>query len=197
MDYISALLSKPSTKDLGLLLLDYYNSLMKTLTTEQLALLLSTIERNHEKIGRPQYFGKFRAFLFEEYIMKRIINHLNTQKNIVFEWEPCIEISKDYCIEVDILASQILPDNSTKYLLGIECKVELDASRLKEALANLILIKAKYPHILAFIVFFKKDVSERLIDIALKYIDGIVEVSHKNDELDLIIKRLHNLLETF
>ncbi|MEM2105243.1 MAG: hypothetical protein QXV21_02075 [Candidatus Bathyarchaeia archaeon] len=188
VDYIEALHSSRDKEKsvLGEELKQYYDKWSRTLDPQDFLRFLELIKENKDKIGVPQFFGKFRAYAFEEYVY-RIINvkvtmptHLQT-----FWGEKCIiwrEGEKDYAIEFDVSIGKKLKIFVEPKMV-FEAKVELDAARLKTALASFALLKKWNSRAKCVLVYLIKDFDTTLIKLAKNWVDGAFQFSIKTNEL--------------
>ncbi|RLF10396.1 MAG: hypothetical protein DRJ62_05150, partial [Thermoprotei archaeon] len=62
----------------------------------------------------------------------------------------------------------------------IECKVDMDAARLKTSALSLMLAKSAYPSSKTLIVYLNSNVDEKLLNIVGRNVDGIIRLNEKN-----------------
>ncbi len=141
-----------------------YVKLMETLDYKLFEELMEEIIK--EKAKTPQYIGKFRSTMMEEYVAETLRRKLNNPNiKVVRQYEMTIG---EYKFKVDIA---VLEEGKIKHI--IECKVELDSSRLKTAIGELILAKLHNPNIKVHIVYYKPEISIKLLKLASKIVNII------------------------
>jgi hypothetical protein len=99
--------------------------------------------------------------------------------------EKCLvwkESSQGYGVEVDIAIGRKL-DGFVEPAVAVDAKVELDAARLKTALASMLLVKRLNPKTRCFIVYIKREVSNFLLAASDTWLDGVFEFSLKRNEV--------------
>jgi len=122
-----------------------------------------------------QYIGKFRSIIFEEYVALILKDICKSLGNVMHQ----VKISlKGYDVTVDVAVMR-----AKSLIMVIECKVDLDASRLKVALGEYILINRYYSDISFLVVYFNSLISEKLMEIA-KEIIPIVHISNLKGYLE-------------
>jgi hypothetical protein len=180
---------------LGENLLRQYKGWTRSLRLKDLLDFLNCIQDNKEKIGAAQFFGKFRAFSFEEFIYRLLKTKLDIPRRLQVFWgEKCLiwkEDTQHYGIEVDIAVGRKL-DGFIKPAVAVDAKVELDAARLKTALASVLLVKRLNPKTKCFIVYIRKEVNNLLLNAANTWIDGIFQFSLERDESDNFLTLVQN-----
>jgi len=120
-------------KTLGKNLKMQYKKWIKTLAIEDFLTFIKTIENNKAKIGVAQFFGKFRAYAFEEYIYRLLNVKISIPNYLRVYWgEKCLVWSKDgeeYVMEFDISIGRKM-EHYVEPVVVFDSKVELDSSRL-------------------------------------------------------------------
>lgn len=187
VDYIAELqLSSDRHKQqVGEQLKKAYATWTTTLEPADFLKFMELIQRNKEKIGAAQFFGKFRAFSFEEYIYRVLNAKVRIPEPLNVFWGKRCKISAGksgvYGIEADI-AVGIEDDSFVEPKLVVDAKVELDASRLKTSLASFVLIKAYNRKTRCFLVYIKREVDAALLKLAKRWIDGVFEFNTEGKE---------------
>ncbi|RLE61522.1 MAG: hypothetical protein DRJ32_01100 [Thermoprotei archaeon] len=155
-----------------------------SLNAEKLILLMEELEKALRGIRLPQYYGKVRATLFEEYVYRLLERRLPPEFTVIRNYP--VGISDQYFINLDIAVLK-----NKALCSAIECKVELDAARLKNSIGNFVLLKAVYSHVLTFIVYIRPEISSDLLKITLLkgLVDGIYSIMEIG-ELALFLSRL-------
>jgi len=187
INYIEELLKKPKSKTVGEKLRGQYYKWIKSLKIEDFCFFLDLIEKNRKVIGLAQFFGKFRAYSFEEYVYRLLKQKCSIPEKFEVYWGEKCRISKpneeEYCMEADIIIGK-KQNQCVKPKIVIDTKVELDASRFKNALASFMLIKRANLKAKCFLVYLKKEVDEALLHLADFWIDGIYNFSWKVGEIE-------------
>lgn len=164
-DYLNEL---PSDQ-LSSLLERKYNFLREGLELNALKELMEILEERGPSLGLPQYYGKMRAVLFEEYVFLYILKHLRGEFRA--QWRPRLQLLKEFEVRPDICVFK-----GNEVCAIIECKVELDASRLKVALGD-YLILSRLLNLKNFIlVYYKVELSKGLLDLGRSLITGIMPI---------------------
>ncbi|MEM3596645.1 MAG: hypothetical protein QXJ53_00720 [Candidatus Bathyarchaeia archaeon] len=199
IDYIEALCSsKEKAKSiLGEELKQHYDKWSKSLNLQDFLLFLEIIKENKGKIGVPQFFGKFRAYAFEEYIYRLISARANMPKNLQTFWgEKCIvwrEGKSEYAMEFDVSIGEKLNDFVEPKMV-FEAKVELDAARLKTALASFAILKRYNPKAMCILLYLIRDFDTTLLRLAEQWTDGIFQFKTDNKALNNIINFVNKRL---
>lgn len=187
-DYIEALrLSKEKTKStLGEELKHSYSKWSKTLNLQDFLQFLEKIKENKNAIGVPQFFGKFRAYAFEEYVYRLVNARANIPEHLQTFWgEKCIvwrEGKNEHAIEFDVSIGT-KANGFVEPKMVFEAKVELDAARLKTALASFAILKRWNPKTKCVLVYLIKDFDAVLIKLAENWIDDAFHFSVKDNNL--------------
>lgn len=202
IDYVNWLILNPNTdlRKLGENLQKQYRQWTKSLSLEHLFSFLKTIQENKNKIGAPQLFGKFRAYSFEEYIYRLIQAKVFLPESLNVYWgEKALTWKKDaeeYGMELDVLIGKRL-NQSIEPAAAVEAKVELDASRLKTALATFLLLRRCYPEAKCFLVYVFGEIDPLLLKLTRPWIKGIHQFSLEKDEGDIFIKAIQEIVRQF
>ena len=185
INYIEELLKKPKSKTVGEKLREQYYKWIKSLKIEDFCLFLDLIEKNRQVIGLAQFFGKFRAYSFEEYVYRLLKQKCSIPEKFEVYWGEKCRISKpneeEYCMEADIIIGK-KQDQCVKPKIVIDTKVELDASRFKNALASFMLIKRAHRKAKCFLVYIKKEIGDTLPQLASSWFDGIYSFNLRMNE---------------
>ncbi|MGC9345238.1 MAG: hypothetical protein ACP5ER_00390 [Candidatus Bathyarchaeales archaeon] len=146
IDYINELrLSKVKEKRaLGDKLKAQYAKWTKTINLRDFLTFNETIQKNKAEIGAAQFFGKFRAYAFEEYIYRLLHTKVQILKPLQLFWgERCLvwrKGDKKYVMEFDVSIGK-KTKRFIEPVIVSDAKVELDAARLKTALASFAILK--------------------------------------------------------
>lgn len=192
INYINELCSsnKEPRRALGNLLRWQYEKWTKTLALEDFLDFNEIIMQNKEEIGAAQFFGKFRAYAFEEYIYRLLKEKVCIKKPLELFWgEKCLvwqKGGKDYELEFDISIGN-KAEAVVNPTIVFDAKVELDSSRLKTALASFTILKNWKPKTKCVLVYVIKDVNETLLWLAKNWADGIFQFSLENNETKAFI----------
>jgi hypothetical protein len=182
---------------LGERLLQEYERWSQTLRLTDLLDFLNCIQRSKEKLGTAQFFGKFRASAFEEFVYRLLKTKLDLPSTLQIFWgEKCliwVEDDKPYGVEVDIAVGR-RTKNFVEPVVAIDTKVELDAARLKTALASMLLIKRLNRKTRCFIVYIKKEISDVLLNAVKAWIDGIFHFSPEQNGIGSFLKAVENTI---
>jgi hypothetical protein len=91
---------------LGEKLIRQYETWTQSLQLKDLLNFLNRIQENKEKVGTAQFFGKFRASAFEEFLYRLLKTRLELPSSLQIFWgEKCLiwmEKAQLYGVEVDI-----------------------------------------------------------------------------------------------
>ena len=157
-DYVNQLILNPNPdlRKLGENLQKRYGQWTRSLSLKHLINFVKTIQENRDKIGAAQLFGKFRAYSFEEFVYRLIQAKVLIPKPFNVYWgEKCLvwkDGDQEYGMELDVVVGKKL-NQFIEPLVAVEAKVELDASRLKTALASFLLLKRRYPSAKCFLAY--------------------------------------------
>jgi hypothetical protein len=199
IDYINELRfsSNRERSVLGENLLKQYRRWTRSLRLKDMLDFLGCIRDNKEKIGVAQFFGRFRASSFEEFIYRILRTKVDIPEGLQVFWgEKCLVWRKDeqrYGVEVDIAIGRKL-DGLVKPAVAVDAKVELDAARLKTALASMLLLKQLNKKTRCFIVYINKEVSNFLLAASDVWVDGVFEFSLKRNEIADFLRAVQNAM---
>jgi hypothetical protein len=183
VDYIRALSSSSNTKKqlLGNKLNSQYLKWTETLNLQDFLTFNETIQKNKALIGAAQFFGKFRAYAFEEYIYRLLQTKINIPKPLELFWgEKCL-VYESYTMEFDIAIgakTNLFVDPTMVF----DTKVELDSARLKTALASFAILKNWNSKAKCFLIYIVKELDHAFLELASQWIDGIFQFSIEKDE---------------
>ena len=178
IDYVKALRlsSDPETRRLGETLHKQYLKWTKGLHLKDLLEFMQNIQDNKERVGVAQLFGKFRAYSLEEFVCRLIQAKVSIPKSLDVHWgEKCLILKRNgqqHGMEMDILVGKKI-GGFIEPTVAVETKVELDASRLKTALASFVLLKKRHSHMKCFLVYMIGEVRPLLLKLTEPWIDGI------------------------
>ena len=158
------------------------------------------IQDNRDKIGIAQLFGKFRAYSFEEFVYRLIQSEVEVPRTLGLYWgEKCLvwkDSDKEYGMEIDILIGKKL-NRFIKPVVVVDAKVELDASRLKTALASFLILKRHNPKVKCFLVYMIGEVHPLLVELTEPWIDGIYQFNEEKDETVVFVKSVQAAIKQF
>lgn len=202
VDYINELRfsSNQEKRMLGEELLRRYERWTRSTLLADLLDFLNCIQENKEMIGVAQFFGKFRASSFEEYIYRLLRTKLDIPQPMQVFWgEKCLiwkENTQRYGIEVDVSIGR-KSDGFVKPAVAIDAKVELDSARLKTALASMLLVKRLNQKTKCFLVYIRKEVANLLLNAANTWIDGIFQFGLERNEIANFLRLVQNATQQF
>lgn len=175
---------------LGNLLLFKYQKWTKTLSLKDFLDFNDLIMRNKAEIGAAQFFGKFRAYAFEEYVYRLLNVKVHIKKPLDLFWgEKCPIWSKDgesYAIEFDISIGR-KTEGFVEPVIVFDAKVELDSARLKTALASFTMLKHLKPKTKCVLVYVTRELEETLLELAKNWAEAMFQFSLENDETEAFI----------
>lgn len=192
INYINDLrLSREETRrGLGKLLLLKYEKWTKTLSLKAFLDFNDFVMKNKTEIGAAQFFGKFRAYAFEEYVYRLLKERVCINKPLGLFWgEKCPIWSNDgksYAIEFDISIGR-KAKGFVEPLMVFDAKVELDSARLKTALASFTMLKHWNPKVRCVLVYVTRELDEALLKLAKNWAEAIFQFSLENDETEAFI----------
>jgi len=187
IDYINELCSskREEQRKLGKTLNAQYERWTKTLALKDFLKFNEIIMTDKSEIGSAQFFGKFRAYAFEEYIYRLIKEKIIIDKPLEVFWgEKCLVWQgdeKDYAIEFDISIGK----KACRFinpLVVFDAKVELDSARLKTAVASFVMLKRWKPTARCILVYITRELDNCLLELAKSWVDGVFQFSWENDE---------------
>ena len=187
IDYINELCSSKNVnkRSLGNKLKKQYNEWTKTLVLQDFLTFNETIQKNKAEIGVAQFFGKFRAYTFEEYIYRLLQAKIRIPEPLQLFWgERCIvwrKSGKEYVMEFDVSIG-MKKNDFVEPVIVLDTKVELDSARLKTALASFAILKHWNPKTTCLLVYMIKEVDSSFLELATHWVDGIFQLSPKKDE---------------
>lgn len=186
-DYIGelCLAENGEQRMLGWRLRTQYERWIRTLSLKDFLEFNETIMANKTKIGLPQFFGKFRAYAFEEYVYRLLKDRICINEPLKIFWGgKCLvwrEIGKNYALEFDISIGV----DETRFVnpvMVFDAKIELDSSRLKTALTSFAILKRWKPEVKCIIAYVKRELAKSLLTLAEGWADGIFQFSMENNE---------------
>jgi hypothetical protein len=197
IDYIDELRfsSDKQKSALGEKLVRQYETWTQSLQLKDLLSFLNCIQENKEKIGTAQFFGRFRASALEEFLYRLLKTKLELPSPLQIFWgEKCLiwmEKAQPYGVEVDITIGK-RTKGFVEPLVAIDAKVELDAARLKTALASMLLIKRLNQETTCFLTYLRKEISDTLLNAVNTWIDGIFHFSLKQNQIASFLSAVQN-----
>jgi hypothetical protein len=201
VDYINDLCSSNSRRKrkIGRKLKGLYTAWTETLEPLSFLRFLEYIRQTKEQIGAAQFFGKFRAYSFEEYVYRLLRRRVLVSEPLDVFWGRQVGVSvknseEVYGIEVDI-AIGIIREAFVVPEVIVEAKVELDASRLKTALATFMLVKARYMKTRCFLVYVNQELNPALFNLSRKWVDGIFKFNTRGEDIAKFVKAVQKALE--
>lgn len=187
------------TRQIGFLLRRKYRAWTASLKVRDFEVFLNTIQRYKDKIGPPQFFGKFRAYAFEEYVYRLMKSEILLPKGFDVFWGEGVQIwlekGQSYAMEVDVSIGRRGKHGFIFPLVVVDCKVEVDASRLKTAIASFILLKQFAQGVECFLLYMRKNVGDLFFQLVRSWINGAYQISIRNDESESFIERLKQVLQ--
>ena len=199
LDYINELCTsrKAERQMLGKALQAQYDRWTKTLALKDFLKFNEIIMANKAEIGVAQFFGKFRAYAFEEYVYRLLKEKIAVKKPLQVFWgEKCLvwqEGEKSYAMEFDISIGRKV-DEFIDPAVVFDAKVELDSARLKTALASFAILKSWKPRVKCILVYVAKDLESTLLVLAKKWVDGVFRFSLEKDETSAFLNYISNCL---
>ncbi|MDI6805752.1 MAG: hypothetical protein QMD20_03690 [Candidatus Bathyarchaeia archaeon] len=199
IDYINELRSSnnPKKQLLGKALAVQYAKWTKTLNLQDFLAFAKIIQDNKTEIGAAQFFGKFRAYAFEEYIYRLLQAKVRLSEPLQIFWgEKCLvwrKSEKEYAMEFDVAIGKKTNDFFEPKIV-FDAKVELDSARLKTALASFAILKRWNAEVKCLLVYVIKDVDSAFMELASYWVDEFFHLSLEKDEtralLDYVSKCL-------
>lgn len=192
VNYINDLcLSREETRRaLGKLLLLKYEKWTKTLSLKDFLDFNDLIMKNKSEIGAAQFFGKFRAYAFEEYVYRLLKERVCVNKPLELFWgEKCPVWSRNkesYAIEFDISIGR-KAEGFVEPFMVFDAKIELDSARLKTALASFMMLKHWKPRTKCVLVYAARELEETLLELAKNWIEATFQFSLENNETEAFI----------
>lgn len=162
-----------------------YEKWTKTLALKDFLEFNEIIMVNKTEIGVAQFFGKFRAYSFEEYIYRLLEEKIHIKKPLKLFWgEKCLvwqKAEKNYGMEFDISIG-VKINNFVDPTIVFDGKIELDSSRLKTTLASFAMLKKWKTEAKCVIVYVTRELDNNLLEMAKDWTDGMFQFNLKNDE---------------
>lgn len=192
IDYINELCTskREAQRKIGETLKAQYEKWTRTLALKDFLEFNETIKANKAEIGVAQFFGKFRAYSFEEYIYRLLKEKIQIKKPKELFWgEKCLvwqNNGKNYALEFDISIG-VKKGGFIDPAMVFDAKVELDSSRLKTALASFAMLKKWKPNVKCIIVYVVRELDNSLLELAMNWADGIFQFSHDKNETEAFI----------
>lgn len=198
--YINELCSSSNRQKhrLGLKLKAQYTTWVRTLDLQDFINFNKAIKKNKTQIGAPQFFGKFRAYSFEEYVYRLLQSKVHIPKNLQLFWgEKCLVWQKgreEYAMEFDVSIGE-RRGCFVEPKIVFDAKIELDSARLKTALASFAILKERSKTAKCVLVYAFKELDPALLELAMRWADGIFQFSLENDEKSSFLKFVSECLE--
>lgn len=192
VDYITKLYEneKKTQQKVGEKLKAQYEKWTRTLALKDFLEFADYIKTNKNEIGVAQFFGKFRAYSFEEYVYRLIKEKIHIKKPLKLFWGEKCQVwqnkGKNYAVEFDISIG-MKKDMFVDPAMVFDAKIELDSSRLKTALASFAMLKKWKPNVKCAIVYVIRDLDSSLLELAMNWTDEIFQFSHEKDETEAFI----------
>ncbi|MEM3617959.1 MAG: hypothetical protein QXK47_02660 [Candidatus Bathyarchaeia archaeon] len=199
IDYINELCSSRKAKQrrLGKALQTQYEKWTKTIALKDFLKFNETIRVNKSKIGVAQFFGKFRAYAFEEYVCRLLKERVAVKKPFEVFWgEKCLvwqDGEKSYAMEFDISIGR-RADGFIDPLVVFDAKVELDSARLKTAVASFAILKRWKPETRCVLVYITRELDDCLLELARDWVDRLFQFSWENDETEAFLSYVSGCL---
>lgn len=192
VDYINELRfsERESRRRLGETLRAQYERWRRTLALKDFIKFNETIKANKSEIGIAQFFGKFRAYAFEEYIYRLLKEKVCIPEPLKTFWcEKCLvwqKNGKSYALEFDISIG-VKKEGFIDPTMVFDAKVELDSSRLKTALASFAMLKKWKPTAKCVVAYVTRELDDNLLELAEDWADGIFQFNLENGETSAFI----------
>ncbi|MEM2806815.1 MAG: hypothetical protein QXK86_08220 [Candidatus Bathyarchaeia archaeon] len=199
IDYINELCSSRKAKQrrLGKALQTQYEKWTKTLALKDFLKFNETIMANKSEIGVAQFFGKFRAYAFEEYVCLLLKERVAVKKPLEVFWgEKCLvwqDGEKSYAMEFDISIGR-RADGFIDPLVVFDAKVELDSARLKTAVASFAILKRWKPETRCVLVYITRELDDCLLGLTKDWVDRLFQFSLENDESEVFLSYVSECL---
>jgi hypothetical protein len=193
IDYINDLcISGDSNKRLlGRSLQSSYERWTQTLAFSDFYDFMNLIRDRKAEIGSAQFFGKFRAYAFEEYIFRLLQKELPIHEPMKVFWgEKCMVLGGSggsYAMEFDITIGK-RKNNHIEPVMAIEAKVELDSARLKTAIGSFAILKSLKPEVKGLLVYMIKELNENFLKLAENWIDATFQISPENNQTESLLR---------
>ena len=175
-----------------------YKKWVGTLSLEDFIDFIKAIKQNKGKIGVAQFFGKFRAYAFEEYIYHLLNTRVVFPNSLQLFWgEKCLvwkKEEKEYTMEFDISIGR-KAKHYVEPVVVFDAKVELDSSRLKTALASFAILKKWSPKTKCVLLYMNKELDDALLEIADNWVDAVFQFNLKNDEHKAFLEYITECLD--
>ncbi|MGB9959546.1 MAG: hypothetical protein ACPLKQ_03370 [Candidatus Bathyarchaeales archaeon] len=192
INYINDLRLSETEKQrvLGNLLLLKYEKWTKTLSLKDFLDFNDFIMKNKNEIGAAQFFGKFRAYAFEEYVYRLLREKVHINKPLELFWGEKCQVwrgnGKSYAIEFDVSIGR-RTFGFVEPVVVFDAKVELDSARLKTALASFMMLKNWNPKTKCVLVYMTRELDETLLELAKNWAEALFQLSLENDETEAFI----------
>jgi len=199
IDYINELCSSEiaEKRSLGNKLKAQYNKWTESLALQDFLFFNEIIQKNKAEIGAAQFFGKFRAYAFEEYVYRLLQSKIRIPESLRLFWgEKCLAWQKDgeeYAMEFDVAIGK-KTNNFVEPVIVFDAKVELDSVRLKTALASFAILKQRNPKTRCVLVYVTKEIDSAFLELAGCWIDGIFQFGPENDESKGFLRQVSEFL---
>jgi len=197
VDYINDLCSskKEEQQALGKVLRLKYEKWMETLELKNFLDFNNAIMGNKEEIGVAQFFGKFRAYAFEEHVYRLLKVKIRPSWPLRLFWgEKCLVWSKDgknYAMEFDVSMGRKI-NAFVDPVIVFDTKVELDSARLKTAIASFAMLKLWKPKAKCVLVYITKELDETLFELAKNWLDAAFQLNLENNETEAFLGYVAN-----
>jgi len=155
------------------------------------------VKKNRDEIGAALFFGRFRAYAFEEYIYLLLQEKIQIPKPLGLFWgKKCLvwrEDEREYSLEFDISIGNEV-GQSVEPVIVFDAKLEPDSARLKTALASFAILKRRNPKAKCILAYVIKDLASSLLELASYWMDGIFQFNFEKNEttafLNCVVKSL-------
>lgn len=196
-DYISELSASSIEKRrvIGNILHASYEKWKRTLALGDFLEFIDLIKRNKADIGVAQFFGKFRAYAFEEYIYSLLQKKARFPSRMELFWgEKClIQSGKPYALEFDVSVGNRRGRFVDPFMV-CEAKVELDSARFKTALASFAILKRWRPEAKCILAYINKEVDDTLLELAKHWVDAAFQLSPENNQVKELLEYVTEVL---
>lgn len=199
VDYIRELcLSEVAEKHaLGKKLKAQYAKWINTLNLRDFLTFNETIQKNKAEIGAAQFFGKFRAYAFEEYVYRLLQARIQIPEPLQLFWgEKCLvwkNADKEYAMEFDVSIGKKI-NRFVKPVIIFDAKIELDSARLKTALASFTILKRWNSEAKCLLVYVNPEIDSALLELSKHWVDRIFRFSLEKDETAIFLDYVERCL---
>jgi len=193
IDYINRLLNSGVKKGVGAgeELLKSYKRWKRSLRVDEFMDFIDLIQVRWKDVimsvlgGLPQMIGQFRAYSLEEYVYDLLTGKLGLNKgDFKTLWNEKIEVWRTtkekkitYSTALDLAVLR-----RDKPIIALECKIDVDAPRLKAAMLNFMLLKMMDESIKTALIYVNWNADEILKRVAELSINSLYNFNKGRDD---------------